>query len=48
MIVIKYVVIKSYYYDYIMPYSVLYHFDHKFTNSENLLAEMADEISFEF
>ena len=29
-------------------YSLLYHFDRKFTNSENLLAEMADKISFEF
>jgi hypothetical protein len=28
--------------------TVLYHFDHKFTNSENLLAEMADKFSFEF
>jgi hypothetical protein len=27
---------------------VLYHFDRKFTNSENLLAEMADKFSFEF
>ena len=27
---------------------LLYHFDRKFTNSENLLAEMADKFSFEF
>ena len=27
---------------------ILYHFDRKFTNSENLLAEMADKFSFEF
>jgi hypothetical protein len=28
--------------------TVLHHFDRKFTNSENLLAEMADKFSFEF
>ena len=28
--------------------ALLYHFDRKFTNSENLLAEMADKFSFEF
>jgi hypothetical protein len=27
---------------------LLYDFDHKFTNSENLLAKMADKFSFEF
>ena len=26
--------------------AILYHFDRKFTNSENLLAEMADKFSF--
>ena len=28
--------------------TVQYHFDRKFTNSENLLTEMADKFSFEF
>jgi hypothetical protein len=27
---------------------LLYHFDHRFTNSENLVSEMADKFSFEF
>jgi hypothetical protein len=27
---------------------ILYHFDRKFTNSENLRAEMADKFSFVF
>jgi hypothetical protein len=27
---------------------ILYHFDRKFTDSENLQAEMADKFSFEF
>jgi len=31
-----------------MLYDLLYHFDRKFTNSENVLAEMADKFSFEF
>jgi hypothetical protein len=28
--------------------TLLYHFDRKFTDSGNLLAEMADKFSFEF
>jgi hypothetical protein len=28
--------------------ALLYHFNRKFTNFENLLAEMADKYSFEF
>ena len=33
---------------YLQNLLLLYHFDRKFTNSENLLAEMADKFSFEF
>ena len=31
-----------------MMQKILYHFNCKFTNSENLLAEMPDKFSFEF
>jgi hypothetical protein len=33
---------------FLLENTLLYHFDHKFTNSEILLAEMADKFSFEF